>query len=468
MKNLMKNGFMTFVWISLVSIACNLGASGDTPPTLAPRITNEAVATIGYATPVPGMEFTPTPSIPPTAVATTLYTMLNQVDGDRLMWHIRQLQDFKTRHVNSADRTDGLGISAAYEYLNGEFNKIQQQSNGLFRNLSPQRFEMNFNGKKTEQKNVVGVIDGTEPGVGAIVIGAHYDSRTNELNDSTSTAPGADDNGSGVAAVIELARILSQHPTRTTVIFALFSGEEQGRYGSRAFVEKYIQQGRGAGQGIPVMVMLNLDTIGSNNDGKGNINDTEIRLFADTAHPPSYTMAQMISFIADQNNSDLKVMLQDRIDREGRWGDHMEFYKAGYPAVRFIEALEDHDKREGMDFIEYVEPSYLVKSTRTVLTIVVALADGPRPPDPRNIVVRDNGNGTRRLVWEQVPGAVGYVVALRRPGDKKFEQVFPAQGTDTAYLCDCFTASRYQSFAIAAVSAEGIMGPLSTELAFPQ
>jgi hypothetical protein len=464
MKKLMRNLFLTTVWISLVAVACNLGTTDTRPPTLAPLMTSAPVSTLGYATlsPEEQIMMTPTSSIPPTPIATTLYSMLEQVDQTRMIYHISRLEEFKTRHVNSAGRTDGLGIDAAYEYLNAEFNKIQEQSNNNFVNRSPHPFKMTYNNKETQQRNLFGVINGTEPGVGVILIGAHYDSRTNDLTDGESAAPGADDNGSGVAAILEMARILSQYPMRTTILFALFSGEEQGRYGSAAFVRDYID-----GNDIPVMVMLNLDTIGSDNDGKGFINDREIRLFADPNHPPSRYMAQMISFIADQTTTDLKVMMQDRIDREGRFGDHQSFLDAGYPAVRFIEAVEDHGKREGMDFVEYVEPAYLRKSTRTILSIVVALADGPRPPDPRYITVRDRGDGIRRLVWEQVPGAVGYVVALREPGDRTFDQVFPAPGLGTAYDCDCFTSSRWEALAIAAISADGIMGPLSAEYVVP-
>lgn len=462
MNKLLRNSFLTVVWISLVAVACNLGTTSEVPPTLAPLSTAQPVSTLGYATLSPDAQATPTSSTPPTPLATTLYTMLNQVDETRLIYHIDTLQNFQTRHVNSAARTDGTGIDAAYEYLNAEFNKIQQESNSRFINHSPHPFTMNFNGVATDQRNVFGVINGTEPGNSVIVIGAHYDSRTDDSTDATSAAPGADDNGSGVAAVLELARILSQYPSRASVIFALFAGEEQGNYGSKAFVEDYIKA-----YNIPVMVMMNLDTIGSNNDGKGNVNDREIRLFADPNDRPSRYMAEMIDFIADQTTTDLTVVLQDRIDREGRWGDHMSFYQAGYPAVRLIEALEDSGKREALDRIEWVEASYLKKSTRTILSITVALANGPHPPDPRNIVIRNTDAGMPRLVWEPVPGAVGYVVALRGLGDRTFDQVFSAPGTTTAYECDCFVSSRFQSLAIAAVNADGIMGPLSIEYAVP-
>jgi Zn-dependent M28 family amino/carboxypeptidase len=452
---------MMLAWVSLTALACNLGASPDSaPPTLAPS-TLLAVPTIGYSTPLPGMEATAT--LPPsTPIATTLYSMLDQVDSDRLMLHVASLENVYTRHVNSVGRTDGTGISAAYDYLSAEFDKITTASEGRLINYSPQPFTMTHAGKPTEQKNLFGVLTGSEAGAGVIVVGAHYDSRTDDLSDGNAYAPGADDNGSGVAAVLELARIMSQYQPRATVIFALFAGEEEGNWGSSAFLEDYIMPNK-----VDLQVMINLDTIGSWNDPQGNINDTDIRLFADPAHFPSRYAGEMIAFIADQNRTTLKVVLQDRIDREGRFGDHKAFSDRGYAAVRFIEALEDTPNREGRDFTQHVEPEYLMKSTQTVLTILVAMANGPRPPDANNIVVRDNGDGTRRLVWQPIPEASGYVVALRIKDSPVFGQVFNAPGENTAFDCECFTSERYAGLAIAAVSSDGIMGPLSPEYAMP-
>ncbi len=461
MRQTGKHLFLTFLWMTLVSVACNLGSSEAPPPTLAPRITDVPVSTIGYATQVPGQIITPTPGIPATPLATTLYTMLSQVDSDRLVYHIDTLQNFGTRHVNSVGKTDGTGISAAYNYLSNEFTKVQNQSNGRFVNLSPHPFTMTYNSITTLQNNVFGVINGTEAGRGVIVVGAHYDSRTDDLTDATSAGPGADDNGSGVAAVLELARVLSQYPLRGTVLFVLFAGEEEGNFGSRNFITDYVQKNN-----LQVTAMLNLDTIGNIHDSKGNINDRELRLFADPEHAPSLWMAKMVTFIAENNGTDLEVKLQNRIDREGRFGDHQSFRDAGYPAMRFIEAYEESNHREGLDYIEYVEPDYLRRATRTILTVIVALADGPQPPDYRNIVIRDNGDGTQRLVWQGVPEAAGYVVALRLPGEVTFGRWFSA-GSATIFDYDRFVSTYYEGIAIAAIDAQGIMGPLSVEYRVP-
>jgi hypothetical protein len=206
--------------------------------------------------------------------------------------------------------------------------------------------------------------------------------------------------------------------------------------------------------------------VGSNNDARGNVNDRELRIFsAPPADSGSRAKARMIDFIIDNYSTDLKLIFVEEIDREGRFGDHFSFHEVGIPAVRIIEALEDTPRREGRDTIEYVEFDYLRKSTRTLITMVLALSDGM--PAPRNVVIRQMDSNIRRIVWEPVEGATGYIVALRRVGQPTFDRQFPANPGETAFDCDCFVASQYQSFAVAALNENGIMGPLSDEVVIP-
>lgn len=463
MSKLYRVFVFVLAWVSLTAIACNL-ASPTEPPvaTIVPQPEDDiAMPTIGMSTPSPDEQAAngeiPT-AAPPTGAY--LYSTLNQVDPTRMMNHIAMLQGFSTRHVNSTQTSDTSGVGAAFRYITREFEKIQEESRGNLV-VFPHPFNASYNGINSGQHNVVGIINGTEQNTPAIVIGAHYDSRTNELTDAA-WGPGANDNGSGVAALLEMARILSQRRPRTTLIFVAFSAEEVNRQGSIAFIRDYIQP-----YGITVKLMINIDTIGSNNDARGNINDTQIRVFS--AGPddesPSRQAARMVDFIAQNHATDLDIIMEDQEDREGRYGDHTSFSEAGIPAIRFIEALEDTPNREGRDLIEYVEPDYLRKSTRTILTVIMALSDGLKAP--QEPIVRQMDSGTRRLVWQPVEGATGYVVALRRPGDRTFEQVFNAEGGNTAYECDCFVSSRFASIAVAAVNDNGMMGPLSREVIVP-
>lgn len=448
------------IWFGFVSIACNL-TSSDKPPTLMPQgpIAASTQATLGYVAPPPGAvaEGTAVAARPPVDVE--LYNLLNQVDTDRLMVHIDTLVGFHTRHVNSSTTSQTKGVGAAAMYLYDQFQLIQARSPQNF-TVHYHEFTAHYNGLATTQRNVFAVLTGTDVGGGVIVVGAHYDSRGDDLTDAESAAPGADDNGSGVAAVLELARLLSQRPHRSTIIFVLFSAEEVSRQGSKAFVKDYLNRF----DDNPVFAMLNLDTIGSWNAPDGTINSKEIRVFSERPNDSQgRQLARTIEFIATHHGLNLKVSVQDQIDREGRYGDHESFSEAGYPSVRLIEAVEDHPKRDSRDTIDGVEPAYLADATRTVLGIVTALADGLRPP--RNISLRDLGNGTQTLVWESVPGASRYIVAVRRPDSLIFAQHFiTLEATSGAWG----NWSQYEAVAIAAEDANGLVGPFSVEYKIPR
>src|SRR5688572_24659630 len=233
-----KHNLILFAWLAFVLIACNLGGSGSTPPpTLAPRNTEVPQPTLGFSGDgVQVSELAPSNlNTPVTNIDVELFNLMEQVDVTRLRSHVETLQSFTTRHVNSATDRPDYGIGAARSYIESEFRAIQSSSNGRF-TAQMQAFDMSFNGIPTVQYNVVGVINGTQPGAGFIVLGAHYDSINTEFTDATGFAPGANDNATGVAALIEIARVLSQNQYRSSIIFVAFSAEEVNRRGSVAFV----------------------------------------------------------------------------------------------------------------------------------------------------------------------------------------------------------------------------------------
>jgi hypothetical protein len=451
-----------FGWICLVALACNLAGDASKPPTLVPRKTEPPTPqpTLGYATQVPGAVNQGTAVAQQAQIEVELFNVLNEVESDRLMLHIDTLVGFHTRHVNSSQTSPDQGIGAAYRYIVDQLLAIQARSPNFTVFPDGQSFEMTFNNITTIQHNAIAQITGTDEGAGVIVIGAHYDSRADDLNDAAGFAPAASDNGTGVAALLELARILSTRQQRATIMFVFFSGEEENRQGSRAFVQNYIKY-----YNIPVIAMINLDTIGSWNDSSGNIDDIDLRVYSGGPNDSrSRQLARMTNFLGYNLSLNLNLIVEDAIDREGRYGDHFSFQEAGYPSVRFIEALEDHYNREGRDTIDKVEPAYLVKSTRTVLGVVLALAGGPRPP--RNIAFRDMGNGMSSLVWEPVNGATQYIVALRRGADsliydQQFTVIDPTSGEWDRWR-------QYEAVAVAAVDSNGLVGPLSSEFKIPR
>jgi len=381
---------------------------------------------------------------------------MNQVESDRLIVHVDTLQNFETRHVNSSYTASDQGIGAAYNYIVGQFQSIQQQSSGQLV-VTTQNFSLNWGGIRSTPKNIVAILNGTEPGAGVIVVGAHYDSRIGNLENGTGYAPGANDNGSGIAALIEIARImsLSDHHHRATVVFIAFSAEEEGRLGSIAFVRDYIQA-----LNIPVTAVINLDIIGSSTNSDGSINDQQIRLFSEGPDESgSRQLARAVNFITYNYHSDLEVVIQESDDRSGSYGDHLSFSQAGYPAVRFTEMNEEPQRRHTeRDTIDDIQVGYLVRATRTILTVVVVLTDGPRPP--HNMTLRDNGDGTKRLVWENSLDTANYIVALRPPGSLVYQQ-FSVTGNLVDW--EGFVPERFSAVAIVPIDASGLMGPPSPE-----
>jgi hypothetical protein len=447
------------VFLTVVS-ACTLSTTRELPPTIVPRPTDTPLPTIAYATLRPEELPQPQQQITSPAVGGNLSALLSQVESDRMYLHIDALQRFQTRHVNSPNLPDS-GINAAYQYIVTQFEKIRTESNGNIQVL-PQPFKLTWNGLDTVQNNIVSVIGGQAIGGGVIVIGAHYDSISIDPNDGTYYAPGADDNASGVAALIELARILSTRQHRATIMLVAFSAEEVGRQGSRAFVQ-YLQD-----KAIPVNAMFSLDIIGSQTGPNGEVVENQLRVFSEGPNDDpgsgftSRQLARAIQFTAASYIPQMNVTVEDLIDRQGRYSDHMSFNEAGWPAVRFIEPLEDLKRQHTPnDTIDDIQASYLTRATQTVLAAVTTLADGP--PPPQNIVLRDNGNGTRTLVWEHSPDATSYRIALRRPGALIYNmnESFPWTGNSVDW--NGFDPALFAGVVVIAVDANGLMGPPSAE-----
>ena len=438
----------------LLLVACNLGTSDNAPPTLAPRATLTPVATLGYvaAGPVriPGFGAT----VGPPSADDALARLLDQVESDRLMSHIRTLQDFGTRHVNSSQISSSQGIGAARAYLSGQFETYRQASNGGLYTFELPFESVTADAERRLQHNLVAVVQGTEAGAGTLIVGAHYDSIGRPLDSAAAPAPGANDNGSGVAAVLELARIMSRSRYKATIMFVLFAAEEVGRQGSKAFANWIY------GDQTDVIGMINVDTIGNVHDFSGLVNDRELRVFSAGPNESSGSrhLARTLNFIGFNSGLVLDLTVQDAIDREHRYGDHISFSELDYPAVRLINANEEKRNGDATDTIDFIESGYLRHSTQALLALVTALADGLRPPD--NIVLRAN-SGVAELVWAPVPEAVSYVVALRPRGSLYYERQLAHSGSTSltwAGLAD------YGSIAIAATDERGITGPLSHEI----
>jgi hypothetical protein len=452
------------LWFMLLLIACNLGTeSASPPPTLVVWETATPPPTLGYsdvAQQADGSNATiqvDTVQTPVSNIGQELNILMQQVDAERLMAHVQILQDFHTRHVNSITNSSTRGIGAARNYIFEQFEIVRQQA--PFGNFTVQRFEfdMTHAGVATRQENIIGYLQGTEPGAGVLVVGAHYDSINTNFNDAEGYAPGANDNATGVAALMEMARIMSQRQFRSSVIFVAFSAEEVNRQGSKAFVSW------ARGRNIDIVGMINIDAVGNNNNRSGTI-EQSLRIFScetesicSADRGSSRHMARAVEFLGFAHSSVLPMQVERTADRDGRYGDHFSFSEGGYPAIRFISTLEEWGNGSTSDTIQYVERDYLRQAVQSILLVAVAYADGPTPP--RSLTLRDAGNGQATLRWEPVPNANGYIIAFRLPGSTRYDQ--QTDWEDTSLTWDGFSA--YAGVAVGAKGPTGLIGRLSQE-----
>ncbi|NDJ53655.1 MAG: M20/M25/M40 family metallo-hydrolase [Chloroflexi bacterium] len=339
---------------------------------------------------------TPTPN-----VGQTLLDRVASVSTDQLMSTVDSLAAIPSRHVNSPT------VGDAAEWLRDEL-----RSYGGRLVITEQPFPLVWGGIDTFQRNIIATLPGDDPSAGSLVVGAHYDSRTVDVFNATSLAPGANDNASGSAAVLEMARLLADQTPQRTIHFALFSAEEVTLDGSRFFVSQAQQQGE------TIIAMIALDTIGN---AAGDTGGAAVRVFAappdlavNPADSPGRLLGRSLAATADLSDSPLDVQLQPTLDRPGRWSDHVPFVDAGIPALRLIEPIERTDlNHSGFDLPETISPIYLTQVTRLTLNSLIGLAWGPQPP-----ILQWSETG---LSWEMVPSSQPALVILHRNGGLEFD-----------------------------------------------
>jgi hypothetical protein len=294
---------------------------------------------------------------------------IEAVDSTRLLLTVNELVSFGNRHALS---TPGTGIHPARDFLLAQFTAIQQANPDTPITVYPHTFPIAFEDQVAIGENLVLLLAGTDPDAGAVLIGAHYDTRDSDLTAADSVQPGADDNASGVAAVLEIARILAERPHAATVYCVLFSAEEEGRLGSLAFIRDMIQP-----QNVALHAMFNLDMIGVPVGPDGVSHADDLRVYsAPPDDSPSRDLARLIAETAHTYVPDLTVTIYDTLDRPNRWGDHQSFSDAGYAAARLIEPADDMTRTHNAhDVPDNLDLDYLRHVTQVALATMLTLAD---------------------------------------------------------------------------------------------
>ena len=369
-------------------------------------------------------------------------SMVKEVFSDSLKSYIQSLVSFGTRSTLSSQTDPNRGIGAARNWVLNKFNQFAQHSDGRLTAFID-TITYKPDGKRVDKPiilgNVVAILKGTDPHDKRIfLISGHLDSRRTDVMDREKDAPGANDDGSGSAAVLESARILSAHGFPATIIFVTVSGEEQGLLGAQFMADKAKKE-KWQIEGV-----LNNDIMGSNNSSETNIIDnTRIRVFSeglsvlDTGKVAttirnlglendgrSRQLARYIKEIGERYIDNLEVVMVYRNDRFLRGGDHSPYVQNGFAAVRITEMNENYyhqhqDIRTENnivygDLTEFMDFEYLRKNTAMNLSCLANLAKAPSVPEEVKVQTKQLENYTT-LTWkEPLHGKTkGYYILIR-------------------------------------------------------
>jgi hypothetical protein len=369
-------------------------------------------------------------------------SMVSQVNSDSLKSYIQQLVALGTRNTLSTQTNSKRGIGAARNWVLQQFNRYAAGSNGRLTALID-TITYKADGKRVNRDiilgNVMAILQGTDTADKRIfMISGHLDNMRTNVMDSTGDAPGANDDASGVAAVLECARIMSQHRFPATVIFVAVSGEEQGLLGAGYLAAKT------AKENWQLEALLNNDIMGSNNTSETNIiENTRIRVFSeglsvlDTGRTATRIrnlglendgkarqLARYVKETGERYVDNLEVVMIYRNDRFLRGGDHSPFVQRGFAAVRITEMNENYyhqhqDVRmeNGIqygDLPDFMDFEYLRKNTALNLCNLANLAKAPAIPQDVTIEVKRLSNYTF-LSWKAPATGrnKGYYVLIR-------------------------------------------------------
>jgi hypothetical protein len=410
-----------------------------------------------------------------------LKSIADEISPSELQATIEQLVGFGTRHTLSDTKSTTRGIGAARRWVKGRFATFSRTCGGCLEVTMPGQI---FTGDRlpgpTAIADVLAIQRGTSDPDRVIVISGHIDSRVTDPMNATSDAPGADDDGSGTAAVIEAARVLSRHKFSATLVYAVLSGEEQGLYGGKLLAQ-YARQ-----HNWHVEADLNNDIVGNTSGANGVKESGYVRVFSEGTRSvetpeeatrrrynggevdsPSRNLARFVSELASQYIDGFKARMIYRTDRYSRGGDQVPMLAAGYPAIRFTEAIENYNREhqdvrvesgvhygdtpDGIDF------PYLANVTRLNAVTMAALAMAPAPPPTVKIEGAVSLDTT--VSWSPASGAARYRVWWRDTTSPLWTESKLAPADATALVLKSVNIDDW-FFGVSSVSADGYESPV--------
>jgi len=415
-----------------------------------------------------------------------LHDLVADTSADRIETDIRKLVSFGTRHTLSETESDTRGIGAARRWIFAEFEKISAECGGC---LEVMYISDTISGERripepVEVVSVVAIQRGTLDPNRMVAMSGDIDSRVTDPLDGTSDSPGANDNASGMAGVIEAARVLSKHKFPGSIVYMGLSGEEQGLFGGQIVAAHARENDWG------LKAVINNDMIGNISGINGVINNTTARVFSegtrDVETPeeararrftggevdsPSRNMARYIDRMADKYIPNLDVMMVYRLDRFGRGGHHRPFNAVGFPGVRIMETNEHYDRQHqdlrtenGIvygDTIDGVDFDYAAKLTS--LNIVSLAGMALAPPIPAGVTIEGAVQPSTTLKWTKASGKAaqnlkGYKVYWRLTTDAQWTSSKFVGAVDE-YTLENVVIDNY-FFGVASVAKDGAESPI--------
>ena len=370
------------------------------------------------------------------------------VEEAQLRRTVEKLVSFGTRHTLSSQTDAKRGIGAAVRWAEAEMKRFGLPTFQTCDTVT----KLPRVPVPTKVCNAVAIQRGTERPNDVVIITGHIDSRVTDPMNATADAPGANDDGSGTAAVIEAARVLSKHKFPGTIVYAALSGEEQGLHGGKILAD-YAKA-----QGWNVVANLNNDIIGNSCGSDGVCDDKAVRVFSEGPRwqghedlaarvrslggendSPSRNLSRFLARLAERVGPPVNLEVRQiwRNDRFGRGGDHTEFLNAGFPAIRFSVAVENYNHQhqdlrveKGVEFgdtIDKMDFRYLTGVTQLNVAALAYLASAPPPPEP---TVEGAVSTDTTVTFRPITGAISYRVRWRRTDASQWEKelTFPPAG----------------------------------------
>lgn len=422
----------------------------------------------------------------PPAEVLAVHDYVAAVSAERLQADIQRLADFGTRHTASDTESDTRGIGAARRWIFEEFERISAECGGCLEVFYVS--DTVSGGARipvpTEIVNVIAIQRGRLDPDRYVVMSGDIDSRVTNPLDYESENPGANDNASGMAGVIEAARVLSQHTFDGSIMYMGLSGEEQGLYGGEIVARHAIAEG------WRIKAVLNNDMISNISGINGVINNTTARVFSEGTRSvetpeearirrftggevdsPSRNIARMVDRTADQYIANLDIMMVYRLDRFGRGGHHRPFNDAGFPGVRIMETNEHYDRqhqdirtvdgREFGDVMSGVDADYARKLTALNIAVMAQIAGAP--PIPANVEIEGAVRPSTTLSWDLATGQAaenlaGYRVHWRLTDAPQWTNSRFVGVTDSHTLENIVIDNYY--FGVSAVARDGSETPV--------